>query len=170
VLEPVDVTAQALDGRLHCSDVRVASELFALAGAGHVGFDGTGIFRFVLRIAPPLSAAMVRSVNELDALLDREGWMEIPVSVTREAQGIAVRPDVQHVAARIGSRLLSEKLADLLGDTVGSDQPTDDATEPVVPQAEPATESPQESSPLESLLRGVLQQYLPSEPSPQTPQ
>ncbi|MBI4003854.1 MAG: AsmA family protein [Candidatus Omnitrophica bacterium] len=139
-LSPLDVSFDAAGGALQFGDLRVSTGDFQLAGAGRVGLDGMIAIRATLRIEPVLSAALVKSVAELQALTNRDGEMEMPLTIQGQAPQVAVMPDMNYLA----SKILVTKATDLLGELLrkGSDQ---------------------ESESQESLLGNILQRALQHE-------
>ena len=113
MLEPIDLTVHAEAGRLRFDDLNVRSDTFGLSGRGTVDADGTLNVQALLRVEPQLSTAIVRGVNELQALANRTGELELPLAVQGVAPRVAVWPDVNYVA----SRVLARKAADLLAGT-----------------------------------------------------
>jgi hypothetical protein len=73
--------------------------------------EGTIDIRAILHIEPQLSAALIKSVNELQALADAGGQLEIPVAVQGHAPQVAVFPDLNYLA----SKLIVTTVQDLLG-------------------------------------------------------
>ncbi len=170
VLEPIDVTAQVANGLLQFDDLHVGSDILALSGAGRLDVQGAVDIRGALRIAPPLSAAIIKSVKELSALTEREGWMMVPVVITGQATRMTVLPDLQYVASRVAAQLIADKAGDLLGDILGRPEqpPPASASAPQTPpQAAPSSDGMEAADPLRGLLQGVLEQYLPQDPSTQ---
>ena len=129
--EPITLSAHCEDGVLHVADVRLRTDTFGLAGSGTVGLDGSVDINSRLRIEPALSAALVRSVSELQALVDAEGAMQIPVAIQGRAPQISVVPDLRYVA----SKVIITKVADVLGELLQRRQPVDGAAPPDQPQS-----------------------------------
>jgi len=111
VLQPIDASAQVENGSLRFDDLHVRTDTFELVSGGLIGFDHTVNLRATLRIEPALSAALVQSVKELQALADRSGQLQIPLTIQGQAPRLAVLPDLNYLA----SRLLVTKAEDLLG-------------------------------------------------------
>ena len=105
-------------------DLRVRSDTFELVGTGRVGLDGTVDIRSTLRIEQALSAAIFRSVQELQALANRTGEMEVPLTIQGQAPRIAVLPDLRYVA----SRVVVTTAVDLIGRLLRKEEPTDGET------------------------------------------
>jgi hypothetical protein len=139
-LSPLDIPFEASDGSLQFGDLRFSTEDFQLAGTGRVGFDGTMMIRAILRIEPVLSAALIRSVEELRGIANRNGEMEIPLAIQGQAPQVAVVPDLNYLA----SKILVTKATDLLGELFRKDGDQD-------PESQ------------ESLLGNILQRALQHE-------
>src|SRR3989338_6517260 len=152
-LSPLEVSFDAAGGALQFGDLRVSTEDFQLAGTGRVGLDGTVMIRATLRIEPVLSAALIRSVVELQALTNRSGEMEIPLTIQGQAPQVAVLPDMNYLA----SKILATKAADLLGELLrkqaGPDEKSQETSE--TPAMGPTDRS--EGSLLDQLLQKALQ-------------
>src|SRR3989338_2243941 len=152
-LSPLDVSFDAAGGALQFGDLRVSTEDFQLAGTGRVGVDGAMLIRATLRIEPVLSAALIRSVVELQALTNRSGEMEIPLTIQGQAPQVAVLPDMNYLA----SKILVTKAADLLGELLrkqaGPDEKSQETSE--TPATEPTDRS--WGSLLDQLLQKALQ-------------
>ncbi|MBI2104443.1 MAG: DUF748 domain-containing protein [Candidatus Omnitrophica bacterium] len=114
VLKPIELSMLLEAGVLRFTGLTVQSDTFGLDGSGSVGFDGTVDVRSTLRVDPALSAALVRSVNELQGLANDTGELEIPLTVQGQAQRLAVVPDLQYVA----SRIIATRAIDLLGEVL----------------------------------------------------
>ena len=114
VLEPFELSMTLDGGVLQFKGLTVQSDAFGLDGSGRVGFDGTVDVRSTLRVDPAFSAALIRSVNELQGLANAEGELELPLLVHGPAQRLTVQSDLQYVA----SKLLVTKVVDLLGEVL----------------------------------------------------
>ena len=111
---PIDAFFQLRDRRIYFDQLDVATDDFKLAVTGSIGFNRTIEARGMLRIHPYLAEAFVRSVTELDALRDPEGYLLIPVLITGSLGELRFFPDVKGVAARLAVAKTSELLSDLL--------------------------------------------------------
>ena len=131
VLEPIDLAVRADAGRLQFDDLNVRSDTFGLSGRGRVDADGTMSVYALLRIEPQLSSAIIRSVNELQALANPQGELELPLTMQGIAPRVAVWPDLNYVASRVVVRKAVDFLGGLLkADTPQtSDQPGTDRTD-----------------------------------------
>ncbi len=114
VFEPLDLPVTIDHGTVRAADVRLTADSFELQGVGQVRFNvpkGALVVPSTLRIDPELSAALVRSVQELQSLADANGRLEIPLMIQGTLPQISVLPDLQYVA----SRVLVTKAQALLG-------------------------------------------------------
>lgn len=146
VLGPIDLSMTLDAGAMRFDDLAVQTDTFGMSGTGRVGLDGTIDLQATLRIEPAFSAALIRSVNELQALTNAKGEMEIPLIIRGQAPRVAVLPDVQYVA----SKVLVTKAVDLLGGLLRTQQQA--------PSGEAATD--QADGPEGELLGQVLQRVL----------
>ncbi|GEM_PF-3130389 len=101
VFEPLEVPMTFERGTVHLGALRLASDSFEMEGAGDVGLNGTVAVQSRLRIDPDLSAALMRSVEELGALADAKGRLELPLMIQGTLPQISVVPDLQYVASRV---------------------------------------------------------------------
>lgn len=140
VLAPIEIALRLRDGWLEFDDAALRTDTFQLSGPGRVGVDGTLQMQTTLRIEPQLSAAIVRSVQELDALANAQGELELPVAIQGRLPRVAVLPDVQGIASRLAVRTAVGLLERALS-------PSGDAAE---------SEGEPQEDPLGGLLRGLL--------------
>lgn len=125
-LQPITLPVTAEQGRLDLRDVRLASDAFVLSGSGTVRLDGALASQLMLQIDEPLSAAIIKSVKELQYLADAQGQLQIPVMMQGALPRIAVLPDVQYVAQRLVITKTQELIGGLLQkalDKSGTPQP-----------------------------------------------
>ena len=111
LFEPMDLSMTLGNGALSFNDLKVGTDAFELGGTGRVGLDGAVTIQSRVRIDPTLSAAIVRSVEELQFLSDGQGQLEIPVVIQGTLPQISILPDVGYVA----SHLVSKKTEELIG-------------------------------------------------------
>lgn len=112
VFEPTDLTVTVAQGALLFENLRLASDTFVLTGGGRLGMDGAVSSQMRLKIDPKLSAAIVQSVQEFQALTGSDGRIEFPVKAAGTLPRVTVLPDVSYLA----SRLIVNRVEDLLGD------------------------------------------------------
>ena len=154
-LSPLEVSMEVQDGSMRFGTLDLRSDAFRLAGAGRVGLDGGVAVRATLRIEPVLSAAIIRSVTELQALTTQDGELEIPLTIQGRAPQVAVLPDLNHVA----SKVIATRAIDVLGRVLERHRASSDA--PQESEASSGTDL------LGRFLERALQREAPSESSPQ---
>ena len=111
VLQSFELPLELADGSLRFRDLSLQSDTLGLSGSGAVGLDGSLALQAILRIDPQFSDALIRSVEELRALTNAKGEMELPLAIQGRAPRIMVVPDVKYVA----SRVLTTTAIDALG-------------------------------------------------------
>jgi hypothetical protein len=141
VLNPIDLSVKLEAGEMRFDDLRIGTDVFALAGSGTVGLDGAVNLQGTLRLEPAFTAALVRSVEELQYLANAQGELEIPLTGTGRMPQVAVLPDLDYVASKLLVTKVQEKVQDLLGSflekAIKSEQPSDQVSP--TPQTQPAS-------------------------------
>ena len=123
IFEPIQLDAALKDGALRFQDLRLKTDVFQLAGTGGVALNGVVGIHAMLAIEPTLSAAIVRSVNELGGLLNADGAMEIPVLISGQAPRVSVTPDLKYVASKVLVNAAVDALGRLLKKENGEQAP-----------------------------------------------
>jgi hypothetical protein len=112
LLSPIDLSVRVDSGLLRFDELELSTDTFHIAGSGSVGLDGAVQIRSVLRIEPELSSAIIRSVNELQALSNADGEMAIPLMIQGQASRLTLLPDLNYIASKVAVT----KAIDLIGD------------------------------------------------------
>ena len=116
-LQTVRVPFMVRNGQVRLPELNAATDSFKVSGFrtyGLLGGDVAG--SALLTIEPDLSAAMTRSVEELQYLMNPQKEVQIPLTVGGRVPKVTVMPDIQNAA----SRLAAQKAKDLLGGYTGS--------------------------------------------------
>jgi uncharacterized protein involved in outer membrane biogenesis len=114
VLRPIDQALAVSGGSAVLQDLHLETDLAALDGTLTLSLlTPTVSGRPMLAIEPELSAAIVSDVHELQALLDAQGRVSLPVVVQWPSQPPVV-PDLQYVI----SRVVVTKTEDLIRDAL----------------------------------------------------
>jgi AsmA protein len=164
VLKPVDLSLAARNGTLAIDQFRIGTDTAELDGAASVSLaDWTVASRPMLRIDPEMSAAIIKSVNELRSLTDTQGRLELPVIIRLPQLAFrpdSVLPDLNYLASRLIVSKTQELIGDFLekaldrGSSPSAEQPSTGEPDPGAPGSQP------EMSP-----EGLLDQFLrPLEP------
>ena len=112
--EPIQLSASAKGGVVSISDLRVATDSLTLAGSCQLSLEGDLQFPGRVQIEPQLSAALIRSVEEMRFLSDEQGRLEIPVLVQGKLPKVSAAPDLNAVASRLFSSRGEELVGQLL--------------------------------------------------------
>lgn len=102
-------------GILSFQQLQVAGESFFINGKGSIGLiDNRVLIPLMVYVEPDLSAALTRSVHELQTLADQEGRLQFPVTLQGVLPDVATVIDLQYVAARLLSAKTQEVLSGIL--------------------------------------------------------
>jgi hypothetical protein len=102
ILKPIDQAFVVNQGVLVLDRLQIATDTFQIYGGARVGLVNQDVSaQTVLAVDPELSSALIRSVNELSYLTNRQGALEIPLKVQGIAPRITVIPDVGYVASKV---------------------------------------------------------------------
>lgn len=127
IFSPIHLSAKVESSALQFENLDVRSDVLKLTGTGRVGLEGTTLIRCTVQIEPVLSAAIVKSVRELEALANTSGELEIPVVIQGQAPRLAVTPDLNYVASKVIAKKavnLLEGLLDRKSDRSNTTPPT----------------------------------------------
>lgn len=168
-LSPTEIPLQLSDGVLRCEQLDIATDTFHLNGSVSVSADQIVQGQGLLQVDPMLSEAIIRGINELQALANAEGALEIPLTLQGRLPHVAVLPDVNYVASRVVTR----KAADFIGSLLAPKE--DEAPDAAAPQtpadgsapdgpASPSTaEEPSDGDILRQLLQRALERPRPAD-------
>jgi len=114
VFSPIHLSAKVESGALQFENLDIRSDILRLTGTGRIGLEGSTLIRCTLQIEPVLSAAIIKSVKELEALTNTAGEMEIPVVIQGQAPRLVVVPDLNYVASKVITKKAVNVLEGLL--------------------------------------------------------
>lgn len=152
VLQSFELPLELSDGSLRFSGLSLQSDTLGLSGSGTVGLDGSLALAAILRVDPQFSAALIRSVEELRALTNAKGELELPLAIQGRAPRVAVVPDVKYVA----SRVLTATAVEALGKFLQRDAPAEEGQ---------GTAPPDAGGLLGQLLQKAIERHVPSDSS-----
>ena len=158
-LQPVNLSMAVQDGALRFQDLRVRADIGGLTGSGQVSLDGHVDFpHLLLQVDPALSAAIIRSVNELQALTNPAGELELPVMVQGPLTQLSLVPDVRYVA----SKVIVSRAVDFIGELLrkGEEPPPAEGADPASASPDAPFQPP--ADPLADILHRALRKYAPS--------
>ncbi len=110
ILRPLHLTVTAQDGQFAFTNLQVETDSFALAGSSTLGWNGALTGKGILRLDPQLSAAVIRSVKELQALANKDGQLELPLKLGGTWPSVAVAPDLKYVTRRLAAGTVNQLL------------------------------------------------------------
>lgn len=100
-LAPAVIPIRIQSGTFYLNEYDLQSDTFAIQGAGQGFLTGAFDIAGMIRIDSGLSDAMVRSVNELSALQNRNAEIEIPYSVQSDGKTVSPSVNLSAIGAKI---------------------------------------------------------------------
>ncbi|MFH0984505.1 MAG: AsmA family protein [Candidatus Omnitrophota bacterium] len=145
-LETIQIPFSARQRVVQLPRLNAATDSFQIAGSGTYGLDqGAVAGAALLSIEPDLSAAMIRSVAELQYLTDQRKEIQIPLAIQGKVPKVTVMPDLQSVASKIAAQKATEAIGGLLKKAFGEKEtPGNTASTP----STSSTSTPAESQPV----------------------
>ncbi|MBU3759562.1 MAG: AsmA family protein [Candidatus Omnitrophica bacterium] len=111
---PIEMPMVLASGRLNLPQITVLSESFAVIGAAQADLrQGSLSAPLTLLMDAELSMALMRSVQELQYLADREGRISVPFSVQGILPDVRVQPDLGYITSRLAVAKTQEVLSGL---------------------------------------------------------
>jgi uncharacterized protein involved in outer membrane biogenesis len=83
------------DGRVNVKNLRMSAAEFVLQGTGWVDFTRRIDFPATLSFSRQLSADLTQSAREVKYLLNKQGQLEIPLSITGKFPNVKPKPDLK---------------------------------------------------------------------------
>lgn len=119
VFESLASPLRLQEGVIRFDALPLRTDSFSLDNTGFIALQGGVNIRAMLTLDAPLSAALIRSVEELKYLTTAGGELQLPIAIQGQAPRVAVVPDIGYVA----SRLVVTKVQDLLGELLQKQEP-----------------------------------------------
>lgn len=110
-------TVQITNGTAQTNDLSLLSQLFDLKATGSFTTAGAVNLKASIFLEPGLSAAI--SGGEGKKILNKEGRLEVPLSISGTPQKISVTPDVSRLLNTAAGKALEESASKLLGKAFG---------------------------------------------------
>lgn len=158
VFSPIQLSLRMENGALRFQQFVVSTDTVRLTGEGTIGLDGAVNIQSMLSIEPQLSAAIVRSVHELQALGNASGELELPVLIQGTAPQVAVMPDLKYVTSKVAVTTAVDLLDRFLKNQQADASPHG--------QGEPQPDQQPEDL-LGNLLQRAIQKHAPDRSQPQ---
>lgn len=152
-LDTIQIPFSVRNGTVTLPQINVATDSFQLRGSGAYGLDQGAVGGVaLLAIDKELSAAMIRSVEELQFLANTKGELQIPLSIQGNVPQVTVMPDLQAVASKIATQKATDMLSGYLEKALGKKEASKDAT------AAPTSSEPAKKTALSA--KGILGELL----------
>ncbi len=113
VFNPVQIPLLVQQGSVFFDHVLIQSDSFALLASGRIGLLGGIQMSAVLIMDAELSAALARSLNELQYLMDAQGQLQIPL-VQAPGPKFSLVPDISYIASKLAMGKGQQVLTDLI--------------------------------------------------------
>jgi len=118
---------EVADGRLNLKNTRMAAAEFVVAGNGWADFNRKVDFRSTLTFSQRLSADLSQSAREIKYMLNNQGQLEIPFSLTGKMPNVKAKPDANYLGQLVQRGFLRRGTDDLQNRFLGREK---DRTEP----------------------------------------
>lgn len=89
------------NGRINVKNLRMSAAEFVVVGSGWADFNRRVDFRATLSFSQPLSADLSRSARELKYVLNQQGQLEIPFSLTGRMPNVKPKPDANYLGEMV---------------------------------------------------------------------
>ena len=116
------------DGRMNVKNLRMSAAEFIVLGNGWADFNRKVDFRATLSFSQPLSADLSQSAREIKYLLNNQGQLEIPFSLTGRMPNVKPKPDANYLGQLVQRGFMrrgADELQNFLGRNEG-DSAVDD--------------------------------------------
>ena len=152
----IDFKTVVRDGALYVDEGIVETDAFSLLGRGEIGFDSTLSLDAHIVVQQDLSESMAKSAPLLQYILDEQGRIFIPVTVSGKIPNLIFFPDLNYLTKRMYETQGKAELEKVLDKVFGREE--DPGAQPAPPapgEPQPEQQPPQKSSEQE-LIEGIL--------------
>jgi hypothetical protein len=101
------------DGRINLKNTRMSAAEFVVLGNGWADFNRKVDFRSTLSFSQRLSADLGQSAREMKYLLNNQGQLEIPFSLTGRMPNIKAKPDANYLVQLVQRGFMGKRADDL---------------------------------------------------------
>ena len=101
------------DGRINVKNLRMSAADFEVVGNGWADFNRRVDFRATLSFSRPLSADLSQSARELKYILNNQGQLEIPFSLTGRMPNVKPKPDTNYLGELVQRGFMRRGVEDL---------------------------------------------------------
>jgi uncharacterized protein involved in outer membrane biogenesis len=106
-------TVEVADGRINLKNTRMSAAEFVAVGGGWADFNRKVDFRSTLSFSQRLSADLSQSAREMKYLLNNQGQLEIPFSLTGRMPNVKAKPDANYLGQLVQRGFLGRRADDL---------------------------------------------------------
>lgn len=149
LFKPMDTDFELRSGRVYFEKFIIESDAFYLVTKGSLGLGGDLDASSNLFIPKDLSAAFIDTVPEFKFLLDNNGTITMPLSISGRMPNITVMPNLDYVIQKLAVSK-GQELIDRLFRKEESGQQGSES------EAGQGQEKPRQERPVETILRGIL--------------
>jgi hypothetical protein len=147
------------DGKVHLDNLLISAADWVARGKGWVGLDRTLDMRTAVVLSPQLSTDLVSDVKGLKLLANKQGRLEIPLTLAGTLPGVTPKPDIAYVSGLLERRLLETGVEELTKGLQKGTPPPSSAPQQKEGES-PSSPPPQEPTkkkkkPEEELLKGL---------------
>ena len=101
------------DGRINFKNTRMSAAEFVAVGSGWADFNRKVDFRSTLSFSQRLSGDLSQSAREMKYLLNNQGQLEIPFSITGRMPNVKAKPDGNYLGQLVQRGFMGRKADDL---------------------------------------------------------
>ena len=107
-------SVEVADGRINFQNTRMSAAEFVAVGSGWADFNRKVDFRSTLSFSHRLSADLSQSAREMKYLLNNQGQLEIPFSLTGRMPNVKAKPDANYLGQLVQRGFLGRRADDLV--------------------------------------------------------
>ncbi len=118
IFQPIDLPFAVQNGQVIFDRLLLVTDLLLLEGAGQVGLDKSIQARLNLHVHKELSGIMVNILPQIQALMNAQGELEVPMTVQGILPQVLVLPDKEYLTQKLmgaaAQQLVTSQLRNLL--------------------------------------------------------
>jgi uncharacterized protein involved in outer membrane biogenesis len=107
------------DGRINLKNLRMSAAEFVVAGNGWVDFNRKVDIRSTLSFSQRLSADLSQSTREMKYLLNSQGQLEVPFSLSGRMPNVKAKPDANYLGQLVQRGFFGRRADDPLHQSLG---------------------------------------------------
>jgi uncharacterized protein involved in outer membrane biogenesis len=110
------------DGRINLKNMRMSAAEFVVVGNGWTDFNRRVESRATLTFSQRLSADLAQSTREIKYLLNKQGQLELPFSVSGQMPNVKARPDANYLGDLVQRNFMRRGAEDLQNRYLGGSE------------------------------------------------